>query len=242
MTNIKIDDLSITGSDIINVIRKNRLVQTVVREFIIDHELNDTYLETDFEEKLLKEFRKERNLEGEKEFREFVAMSHLSEELLKQMITRPHRVVKYREERWGPVAQSLYLRHKEKYDVITYRRLECTDADVMQEVFFRVKDGEESWDSLAKQLMPNNPNAAGLIGPVPVSSVEPVLLDNLRKAGQGIVIGPIRIGDKSVVAELNSVQASRFDEELRQQILGQEFDAWLEETCTKMNSKISFPA
>ena len=51
----------------------------------------------------------------------------------------------------------------------------------MQEVFFRLKDNEETWESLARQFQPGSESANGRIGPVPVKSIEPSLLKALQK-------------------------------------------------------------
>ena len=45
-----------------------------------------------------------------------------------------------------------------------------------------------------------------------------------------------------VVAELESIEASRFDDELRTLILRQEFDSWLQEECSRMLNKLQVPA
>ena len=88
-----------------------------------------------------------------------ITKRHIDESLLIKILSRPLQVVQYREERWGPFAQSLYLQHKERFDMVTYQRLESSNADVMQEIYFRLKDGEESWDGwpanfLVHPLMP----------------------------------------------------------------------------------------
>ena len=80
-----------------------------------------------------------------------------------------------------------------------------------------------------------------VVFPVPVSSVEPELLDALRQANVGKIIGPLAVGDQMVVAELESFQPSQFDNELRRKILQQEFETWLEGECNRMLIKTSFP-
>jgi hypothetical protein len=157
------------------------------------------------------------------------------------MVTRPERVVRYREERWGPRANSLYLKHKERYDLVVYRRLQCGNADVMQEVFFRLKDREESWEVLAQQFAGGDPSADGRVGPVPVSSVEEPVLRVLRQQGPGRVSRPISIDDQVVVVELEAFVPSEFNEELRSRILREEFEGWWHEECSRILSKVRFP-
>ena len=69
------------------------------------------------------------------------------------------------------------------------------------------------------------------------------MLEALRRAGSGVVIKPLRLNNNTViVAELESIEASRFDDELRTLILRQEFESWLKEECIKMYQKLQVPA
>jgi len=237
---LRLDERPITDEDILNILRRHYQIPMLVRELILEQEMASVALETGLEEKLLNDFCKQRQLESPEAFQGFLRANHLDEALMKKMVSRPARVMRYREERWGPRANSLYLKHKDRYDMVTYRRLQCGSADLIQEVFFRIKDREESWESLALQFNPGDPKANARIGPVPVSQLEPSLLEALRQSGVGKVIRPIALADQTVVAELETFQASQFDEELREQVLREEFETWLQEACTKMLDKVTF--
>ncbi len=236
------DGVPFNSSAIMDVLRLNRHMPMIVKELLLNHTLKDIKLEEEFECKLLNDFRIENNLASDESFISFLSSNYLNEALLKQDLYRPYRVVRYREERWGPRANSLYLENKDRYDLITYRRLQSTNPDVMQEVFFRLKDKEESWESMASQFPGAPPNANAQHGPLPVSKVEAPLLEVLRKAGPGNVARPIQINNQIVVSELESLQPCRFDDELRSLILREEFDKWLEEECKKMLNHLELPS
>ena len=240
MSEIIIDELTFSDTDIIEVLRSTGQIPVMVRELFLENVLKEIELEPELEDKLVADFRKQRDLQTEEAYVEFLDSAHLNERLLKKMLTRPERIIKYREERWGPRAQSLYLKHKERYDKITYQRLQCKEPGVMQEVFFRIQDGEETWDSLSKQFYPQEPNASARIESVPVNTIENILLEELRKAGEGKIIKPLIIGDQVVVAELEAFEPSKFDDNLRQIILRDQFEGWLSDSCTKMLKKTSF--
>jgi hypothetical protein len=237
-----LDDQPITADQMLGLLRRQGQIPSLVRELVLDQALATVELSPEEEEQHLQAFRSERQLGSEEAFVGFLQASSLDEQLLCQMVTRPERVVRYREERWGPRANSLYLKHKERYDLVTYRRLQCANADVMQEVFFRLKDREESWESLAQQFAGGDPNATGRVGPVPVGSLEEPVLSALRQQGPGRVCRPISLGDQVVVAELEAFQPSEFNEELRTRILREEFETWLQEECSKMLNKVTYPA
>lgn len=233
-----IDDKPVPISEVLEVLCLTKQIPALIRELALNHALADVHLPQEREDELLSKFRRAQQLDSEESFLDFLQKNHLNETWLRRSLSRPERVVRFREERWGPRANSLYLKHKDRYDLITYRRLQSNNADVMQEVYFRLKDREETWESLARQFPGAKPAANAQVGPIPVNKVEPVLLDMLRKTGPGIIIRPLRIGNNTVVAELEQLEASRFDNELRTQILRDEFETWLEEEYAKMLNQL----
>ena len=209
----------------------------------MDRNLGQVKLAEGREDELIREFRLQQKLESDEAFSDFLQKSHITEPLLKQTLSRPHRVVQFREERWGPRANSLYLKHKDRYDRISYRRLQTSNADVMQEIFFRLKDKEDSWEALARQFPGAPANADARQKAIPATQIEAPLLAAMRKAGPGVVIRPLRLNANTVVvAELERIEASRFDDELRAAILREEFDSWLQEECIRMLNKLKVPA
>ncbi len=235
-----LDEKPVYNHEIVGILRRNGQLNGLLQEWVLERCLVDVKLDPIEEQKLLTEFRLQNKLEDEESYVAFLQQRQLNEDLLLQTLTRPHKVVMYREERWGPRANSLYLQSKERYDSIRYRRLEATDADVMQEVYFRLKSGEESWEALARQFNPGNPDATGLVGPVAVNQVEPELLEKLREAGEGKLLLPLQLGTNTVVAQLEEILPSEFNEELRTLLLRDAFDQWLAEECSRTINKLTF--
>ena len=239
---ITLDDRPISADQLLNLLRSNGQLKSLLQEWILEDALKDTHLPEHEEQLLLADFRNQQRLDTEEAFVNFLESRMLTKQLLLRTLTRPHKVVLYREERWGPRVNSIYLQRKERYDRIRYYRLQANNADVMQEVYFRLKDREESWDSLARQLSPGDQSATGLIGPAAVSTIEPELLQQLRGAGEGKLLKPMQLGGATVVAQLEEVLPSEFNEELRTQLLRESFEEWLSEECSRMIQKVRFSA
>ena len=238
-----LDDQPVSSAEVMAVLRKEGKLPELVRNLVLDRTLSQVRLAPEREAELIRDFREQQKLETEEAFADFLQKNHITEPLLQQTLSRPHQVVQYREERWGPRANSLYLKHKDRYDRIHYRRLQSGNADVMQEVFFRLKDNEDSWETMARQFPGAPANADARQKGIPAAQIEAPLLAALRKAGPGVVIRPLRLNASTVVvAELESIEASRFDDELRTLILRQEFDSWLQEECSRMLNKLQVPA
>ena len=235
-----IDDIPLSNTDVVDLIRRQGAVPRLVQEWVIDRTLADTNLESEFQEQLLRDYRNENDLSSDEAYQAHLQQRHIDETMLLQMLCRPHQVVRYREERWGPFAQSLYLQHKERFDTVTYDRLQAADPDVMQEIYFRLKDGEESWDGLARQFPGAGPEATARRGPVPVAEVEAPVLEVLRQSEPGRVSRPLQLGDQVIVVGLHQFQPSTFDDSLRTVLLRQAFEDWLSQECSRMQHKIRF--
>lgn len=236
-----IDDHQVCVEDLVNLIRRQGAIPRLVQEWFLDRVLTETPLSNEELTQLLRDYRISNGLESEEAFLDHMQKRHIDEALLIKMISRPHQVVRYREERWGPRAQSLYLQHKDQFDTVTYQRLEAADSDVMQEIYFRLKDGEDSWDNLARQFPGAGPEATAQRGPIPVAEVEAPILEALRQCEPEKVIRPIQLGDTVVVAALVSFQPSSFNDDVRTVLLRQAFETWLQEECSKMLERIHFP-
>lgn len=237
-TTLWLDDKPISSQSVMDVLRRTGYTSILVKELVLDQTVSEVSLEPGQEKELLKEFREQQKLESDEAFQTFLGNKHLTTELLIQMLGRPCKVIRYRNERWGPRANSLYLKHKDRYDLVTYRRLQACNSDVMQEVFFRLKDREDSWETMARQFPGTKPDAR--IGPIPVSQVEQPILEALRRSSPGTVLRPICLKDQVLVIELERFEASNFDDELREHILRQEFENWLNEECIRILSKLRY--
>lgn len=240
MSILVFNDRNVDTVEILNILREKQLLRTVVRELVLKEELRLIEIEKATEESLMKEYRGKNNLHDDNVFKKYLASLHLSEDILINAILLPSKVVKYREDRWGPRAKSLYLKRKDSYDFITYKRLECKDADLMQEVYFRLKDREESWESLAQQFEPNNPKANPRIGPIKTRLIEPEVLRALKHAGKNIVTHPIVLKNSIIIAELEKITSSKFDDDIRLKVLQEEFEDWLTEAIEKSLKDLKF--
>ena len=98
---------------------------------------------------------------------EFLTNNFLDEALFRQILSRPSKILEFRDERWGTRINSIYLKHKNRYDLVTYKCLQHNNYDVMQEAFFRLKDHEESWERMFNQFEEKTPGRNG-------QSAEPV--------------------------------------------------------------------
>lgn len=240
-TQIKIDDQTLPNTWLINCIRKNNLTSQILREKVIDDLVSDIKIDKEAEEILFADFRRSNNLLIDKDLENWYRKRFVDENILRIMITRPSKIVKYREERWGPAINSLYLKYKESYDLITFNSLESVDFETMQEVYFRLKDDNASWDNFAK-LFQGKAEARAIIGPVSVNSINQKLVDIMRTKDPEHIHPPILIGDRYAVVQLLKFEAGELNEATKNDILNKEFENLVLEELNKSTNSITFPS
>ena len=236
-----INESPLSSNEIIKLIRQQGAIPRLVQDWILDKTFAQIDIDSETQQNLLNDYRENNQLTSDEAYADHLQNRHIDEYLLVKTLIRPLQVVNYREERWGPFAQSLYLQHKERFDMVTYQRLESNDADVMQEIYFRLKDGEESWDGLARQFPGAPADATALRGPIPVADVEAPVLEALRQSEPGRVARPVQIGSQVIVVALEQFRPSTYGDEVRTALLRQAFDEWIAQECTRMLNKIEFP-
>ncbi len=240
MKKLIIDGNTVEEQEIFDTLFRRSEMTNLIKEIFIDRELIKIELKDERNFEILSEFKKSRRIENEEQYVSFLQDNYLDEASLLRIITRPEKIVKLREEKWGPRAKSIYITNKENFDRVSYKRLQCGNKNVMQEVYFRIKEKEDNWESMAKIFHPGNPSADAKVGPVSVNNIENELLEAMRKEGEGNVIKPKMIGGQFVIAELERFEGTMFNDTIREQILQQELESWINRETTKLKNKITF--
>lgn len=235
-----VNDYDVCAEQLLSIIRKNKMLISIAREVILENILSSIKIGQNREKEIIKEFKLTRNFDSEEELQAFLNKEHLNEKLLVDILTRGEKMVIFREDKWKHHVKELYLKHKEKYDKIKFLQLTGNDFDTMQEVYFRLKDKEETWIELANQFYPDNNNKAPLIGPVSVEQLNNELLKKLKEKGPEIITGPIKVDNNYVVVELKEVIPSILDEKLENVIMQDEFNSWIEEKIAKYITNLNF--
>ena len=184
----------ISSNEIVKIIRRQGRLPRLVQDWILDNTLAHINIDPETQLNALSDYRENNHLTSDEAYADHLQTRHIDDSRLINILSRPLQVVQYREERWGPLRKASIFNTR-GFDMVMYQRLESSNADVMQEIYFRLKDGEESWDGLAQ--FPGAPaDATAMRGPIPVADVEAPVLDALRKSEPGRVARPVQIGSR----------------------------------------------
>jgi len=160
-----------------------------------------------------------------------------------QLLARAERLLKlakFKQATWGAKVNSAFLERKQQLDRVIYSLICTKDFCVAQELYFRVKEGEQSFDELAREYS-QGPEAqtGGRLGPVEIGSIHPNLARMLIASDVGQLQAPTVIGDWIVLVRLENLLPVTLDQAMQQRLIEESFTKWLEESVTQQMATFS---
>ena len=239
---MKINSIEYGLTEVLNVLRRNQQIPLLIKELALNEIAEGIDLPSETSDNLLSDFKTKNNLTSDDAYERFLSSNFLNEDLLIHSLERAEKISIFKEETWGPRAQSIYLKSKENYDSITLYLIKAPSEHDMQEIYFRIKDNEDTWEGIAKQISTPQQQVQPLVGPVPVSELPFVVLKSVKEYGQNVITPPLYDFDRKFycIAQLIEFKPSSFDNELRSRIINEQYNAWLKQHVDNLNSKIIF--
>lgn len=219
----------ITATDIIPLLARYRMLPQLWRELIVDSAIASIELSLEEEANAKKQFDAKHQLTTLEKRQAWLEQYGINIEQLADIATRSPKIEKFKQLTWEPHLKSHFLAHKAKLDKVIYSFLRTPDIEVAQELFFRIRAGEQTFAECAKAYS-QGPEAqiGGLIGPVELSQPHPELVKILTSSQPGQVLPPTRLGEWFVIVRLEQFIPAQLDEAMRSQLLNQLFEAWIE--------------
>jgi len=226
----RIHQRTISTEELLSLLTGYRLLPQLLREVVIDQAIAP--YPCTFEETVAacKQFYEQNQITSEDERQAWLARNHLSMEQLESLVTRPLRLEQFKRETWAHKLESYFLQRKGQLDRMIYALIRTKNFDTAQELYFRIQEEEQSFADLARQYS-EGPEAqtGGLLGPVEMSVPHPALAQKLATSQPGQVQPPFRLNEWVVIVRLEKFLPSQLDEAMRQRLLNELFETWVQE-------------
>lgn len=143
---------------------------------------------------------------------------------------RRRRIRKFQEETWKASLPTYFLKRKSALDQVVYWLLRTDDRLLARELYFRLKEGEEDFATLAaKHSQGSEAMTCGMLGPATIGSLAPALGKLLLESEPGIVRQPVQIGDWTVIVRLERILPCQLDPAMEERLYDELLDAWVAE-------------
>ena len=147
-------EYEISPKELVDVLRKGGVIGGTIRSIIVDKTVSDIKVsEREINEELAKfKMEHELDLEDKDKYDKFLHKRQINNGLMREIVCRLRQIEIFKEEKWGSLANSLYIKNRDKYNTFTFKMIDSDDANKLQEAYFRLKDDKEEWETVAQNI------------------------------------------------------------------------------------------
>lgn len=159
----------------------------------------------------------------------------LTQEQIESIATRSLRLEKFIETTWGHRIESYFLKQKHNLDRVIYSLIRHRDRDLLNELYFRIAEGEQSFAGLAREYSQGQEaQTGGYLGPFEMASLNPELAKLLYYAPLGEVQPPKQFGNYYAIVCVEQRIPAQLDAQMRHRLLQQQFDRWFQDQLRQL--------
>jgi parvulin-like peptidyl-prolyl isomerase len=139
------------------------------------------------------------------------------------------KLQQFKQENWGNKVGSYYLTRKVQLDRVICSIIQVADGTVAQELYFRICSEPKIFSKLALNYSQGAESFdGGKVGPISISRLHPTISTQLLLLKPGEISPLFTIDNFYIFVRLEQVVPAQFDAELRQVLLDELFEQWLQ--------------
>lgn len=239
---VQIGDRSLTAAQIVPMLKRYRLLPQLAREIVIEEALQDYPVTTAEHLEACHRFYQKQQLHTDADLEAWLQQQQLEREDLVDIIDRDLRLRKFKLAQWGNQLESYFCQRKPYIDRVVFSMIRVQDIDIAEELYFRLRAQENTFAELASSYSQGmEVHTKGISGPIELGKIEPALANLLATSRPGQILPPTQISDWWVVLQLETILPVQLTEHLRQQLLEELFNQWLDTTVQKLFTKHNVP-
>jgi parvulin-like peptidyl-prolyl isomerase len=149
--------------------------------------------------------------------------------------TDAERLERFKQAMFSHQVEPYFLKRKSTLDQVVYSLIRTKELELTNELYFRILEGEQTFAEVARQYS-EGPEAStgGLLGPVPLSQPHAAIAHLLTISKPGQLWMPRFVADWFVILRLEKRHSAQLNATLRQQLLNELFENWLQQEIQKV--------
>ena len=230
-TILQIGNRTVTAEELLPLLTSYQMLPQLLRESIIDEAIASISCTPEEIASAYQQFREQNQLASETQRQAWLERYCLSQEHLEAaLIVRMLKIEKFKRATWGHQVDSYFLIRKRQLDRVIYSQIRTKDRAIAEELYFRIQEREQTFAELAYEYS-QGPEAqvGGVIGPVELGTIPQTLAQLLAISKPGQLWHPILLGEWLLIVRLEKLIPAQLDEFMHQRLLGELFEAWLQE-------------
>ncbi len=152
----------------------------------------------------------------------------ISEQQMSQRLFQALQVELFQQQTFGPKAEPIFLERKSSLDRVTYSLLRVRNRAQAIELHLRLQEEEASFADLASEYsqgMEQQHN--GMIGPMEMGLINPVLAERLRISQPGQLWPPFEAAEWWVILRHERHHPAKLDQAMRKRLISELYEGWI---------------
>jgi parvulin-like peptidyl-prolyl isomerase len=226
---LEIGNFQVSAAELVPLLRKYQMLPAFIRELTIDRAISMTECDADEINEAITGYGTRFQITNDEQLEQWLAVNNLTRSDYAEMATREYRLEKFKRETFGKKVESHFLTRKYQLDRAIYSLIRTNDIGIAQEVYFRLCDGEQTFDALAREYSQGaESQTGGLIGPVELSTPHPIIAKLLSSNPPGKICPPIQLEQWFVIVRLEQMFPAQLDDPMRARLTNELFQIWLQ--------------
>jgi parvulin-like peptidyl-prolyl isomerase len=145
------------------------------------------------------------------------------------IVDRDTKLQQFKQEIWGHKVGSYYLTRKAQLDRVVCSIIQVVDGTIAQELYFRICSEPKTFSKLALNYSQGaEAFDGGKVGPIQISKLHPTISTQILLLEPGQISPLFTIDNFYIFVRLERVVPAQFDNDLRQVLLDELFEQWLQ--------------
>ncbi len=239
---LEVDNQVYTAEDLVPLLTQYQMLPKLAQEILIDKAIAGVKCTEEENTVIYNQFCQQNQLTSDEQVQAWLDKQGMNCEQLQNLITKKLRLDKYKEMTWSDQVDAHFIKRKSQLDRVVYSLIRVEKPEIAQELYFRIKDDENTFSALAMEYSQGTEaQTGGLIGPVEINAPHPKIAQILATCQPGQLIPPTRVGEWIVIIRLENYISAKLDEPMRQRMLDELFREWLNKTAKQKVSFLTSP-
>jgi parvulin-like peptidyl-prolyl isomerase len=226
----QIGNFQVPTGELVPLLVKYQMFPGLLRELVIDRAI--AKIECSEAERLqaIQEFYQRYQLTSNEQVEQWLILQGLTIPQMEEIAIRLFKIEKFKQETWSNKLEAYFLKRKGQLDRAIYSLIRTEDVGIAQEVYFRLMDGEQTFEEIARKYSQGaEAQTSGLIGPVELSTPHPAIAQLISSNPPGKICPPIKLEQWYAIVRPEKMLPSQLDEPMRQRLMNELFQTWLQE-------------
>ena len=233
------ESLDCLNKSSIKLLHKNNLLIPLIKSELQKQELNTIEIKKDIKLKAIQDFLQKNGLRDQDSFNEWKIKNNLTDKDVENLTLNELKIKEYLKINFEKKSESRFLERKNELDIVVYSLIRVKDGDLARELYLRIAEKEAEFGDIAFEYSEGiEKRTRGIVGPAPLGSAHPKLIEHLKNKSTGEILPPILIEDSYIIARLESYDSAQLDSFMIEKMSEELFNNWLKTKALEISQKL----